>query len=150
MKKRNISVLCEILLTIISLIGMFVYIPIMMWHALWGDTMLYVNKTNINIIESYLDLNNKTPKKIIYFNGYGDDVDKYIIYYEDNSMEKYRECDIGTDLGEYIENKGHKRYYYDGMKTIIFVVVFCISKHIGNKIELEDKIEMEKRLLTHI
>lgn len=156
MKRRKTLVFYEILLTIITVVCMFavvLYIPIIMWHALWGDLMLYVNRSNINDIKNYIDLGDKVPKKIIYFNGFGDDVDKYTIYYKDNSKEDYYECDIES-LGEYIENKGHKRYYYDGIIAIIFGVIsitsYCISKHIGNRIELQDKLEMEKILLTQI
>lgn len=153
MKRRKRLVFCEILLTIISLISLFavvLYIPIIMFHALCEEKILYINKTNINIIESHIDFNNKVPKKIIYFSGFDDDVDKYTIYYMDNSKEDYLEKDIGSDLGKYIGNKGHKRYYYDGMIAIIFGIIsitsYCISKHIGNKIELQDKLEMEERL----
>lgn len=153
MKRRKSLVFCEILLTTISLISFFAVvfcIPITIFNALSGEKMLYINKTNINIIESHIDFNNKVPKKIIYFSGFDDDVDKYTIYYMDNSKEDYLEKDIGSDLGKYIEKKGHKRYYYDGMIAIIFGIIsitsYCISKHIGNKIELQDKLEIEKRL----
>ena len=153
MKSRKSLVFCEILLTIISFISLLAVvfcIPITMFNALSGEKMLYINKTNINIIESHIDFNNKVPKKIIYSIGFGDDVDKYTIYYIDNSKEEYLEKDIGSDLGKYIENNGHKQYYYDGMIAIIFGIIsitsYYILKHIGNKIELQDKLEIEKRL----
>lgn len=153
MKRRKSLVFCEILLMIITFTCMFsvvFYIPVIMFHALCEEKILYINKTNINIIESHIDLNNKVPKKIIYFNSIDDEIDRYTIYYMDNSKEDYLEKDIGIDLGKYIENNGHKQYYYDGMIAIIFGIIsitsYGISKHLGSKIELQDKLEIEKRL----
>lgn len=57
-------------------------------------------------------------------------------------------------LRDYIEDRGHKQYYYDGMITIIFGIIsitsYCTAKHIGNKIEFQDKLEMEKILSEQI
>ncbi len=164
MKRRKILVFSEILLTIISFLCVCVTIFYgfsTLDHLFFEKTILNINKKNIEIINKYIKMSsdyNEIPsienaKNIQYFLSY--DVDEYTIVYNDGTKKVFNDYDrelIG--LRDYIEDRGHKQYYYDGMITIIFGIIsitsYCTAKHIGNKIEFQDKLEMEKILSEQI
>ncbi len=154
MKKRKMYVFYEILLTLVYFICIctaIVHIFLAFYDSFCGEMwILYINKTNISIIESYIDFGDKTPKKIKYENKY--DYDEFVVYFTDNSKKNYEilKKDNCNSLTEYIENNGYMLSHYNIILAVIFgitaIVCYCISKALGNEIELQDKLEMEDKL----
>lgn len=149
--KRNLFVMFELLLMIITILGIaaIIFSAYYIFKGI-GRSVINVNNDNREIIEYMLKKSEyynqnydiKSLKKIQFFMDFNDY--QFTLYYENNEDIELYDDDL-YDLKEYIKRKGYsKSEFYIFIDAIIAISCVCINvmrKKISRKIDYLDKIK---------
>lgn len=149
--KRNLFVMFELLLMIITILGIatIIFSAYYIFKGI-GRSVINVNNDNREIIEYMLKKSEyynqnydiKSLKKIQFFMDFNDY--QFTLYYENNEEIELYDDDL-YDLKEYIKRKGYsKSEFYIFIDAIIAISCVCINamrQKISREIDYLDKIK---------